>query len=536
MKDRLIYLLDRILPKRPAAPKAPEPPKKKGGLFNLGTVPDKFEPDNKETWEKLKKVIMPRALEFVTPRTATGVVIATDSAEKTPNGFGMDDFKKMTSTFDSFNMPQVPQQLAQWFAAQSFIGYQMCAILAQQWLINKACVMPAEDAIRKGWDVTLNDGTELSKEQLDYIRELDVKYGIMGNLKEYVQFSRVFGIRIAMFLVDNTDDPKYYEKPFNFDSVKPGKYKGITQIDPYWIAPELDMAASADPVNKHFYEPTWWRMSGLRVHRSHLCVLIPNPVADVLKPTYFFGGVPLTQQIYERVYNGESCANEAVQLLQTKRCNVLFGDIDQALTQQAKFEGRLGVWAKYRDNYGVKILGEEEKYEQHDTSLADLDNTILTQYKLVAAIAGVPAAKLLQDSPAGSLNANGAFESESYRQALETLQSNDLTPVLTKHYQMLIRSDIVEKYPELKGANLIVKWNELDALTETERADVNLKNAQTDQALVNAGAIDGQMAHDRVVKDPNSGYTGVQHDVEPADDDENDEDPDNQGDDKPVTE
>ena len=59
-------------------------------------------------------------------------------------------------------------------------------------------------------------------------------------------------------------------------------------------------------------------------------------------------------------------------------------------------------WAGLRDNYGVKVIDKDaEDLTQFDTGLADLDVTIMTQYQLVAAIAGVPATKLLGTTPKG---------------------------------------------------------------------------------------------------------------------------------------
>ena len=96
-------------------------------------------------------------------------------------------------------------QLA-WYANQSFIGYQVCALLAQNWLVAKCCLMPAEDAVRNGYEVTVNDGTEVDPEVLDEIKKLDAQYLINHNLIQFIQMGRIFGIRIAMFLVDS-DDP-----------------------------------------------------------------------------------------------------------------------------------------------------------------------------------------------------------------------------------------------------------------------------------------------------------------------------------------
>ena len=512
--------------KPPVPVKPAKPEKKKAKDFaSSDHKPFDAKKQNQLAVRQMYKNAIKRKL---TPMEQNGVKITMDG--KTANGFSMDDMEKMATAMDSVALPQVPTMLAQWYGFQSFIGYQMCAIVAQNWLINKACSMPGIDATRKGWEVTRNDGEKLTPEQLDYIRQRDRELLVLDNLREYSNFSRVFGIRIMMFLV-NDDDPKYYENPFNPDGIKPGTYRGMTQIDPYWIAPELDMEASADPVNKHFYEPTWWRMSGLRVHRSHLCVLIPNPVADVLKPTYFFGGVPLTQQIYERVYNAEQSANESYQLLQTKRLNLIFTDLDEALANQSVFESRLELFTYLLNNYGTRVMGEDERFEQHDTSLTDLDSTILTQYQLVAAIAEIPAAKLLGHSPSGSLGQLGEGEEAIYHEMLEGIQTA-ITPVLDRHYLLLERSELTEKWPELKGVSLIASWPELDAMTEQERADVNMKKAQTDQILLEAGAIDGQMINDRITKDPDSGYEGMAITVEDEpEDDGGDDDEGDQSDD-----
>src|SRR5690625_2559556 len=46
-----------------------------------------------------------------------------------------------------------PHAVMSWFAWQTFIGYQACALIAQHWLVHKACSMPAKDAVRMGWDI-----------------------------------------------------------------------------------------------------------------------------------------------------------------------------------------------------------------------------------------------------------------------------------------------------------------------------------------------------------------------------------------------
>jgi len=198
-------------------------------------------------------------------------------------------------SFSNMRMEAIAPIQLDWFGSQTFIGHQACGIIAQHWLVQKACDMPARDAIRNGYELTFNGGEgEINPEIKEKIRKLDKKYKINKSMREYVKFGRVYGIRVALFSVDIKDIKKkkeYYAKPFNIDGVKPGTYNGIVQIDPEWITPELDLRALNDPTSAHFYEPTFWRTAnGLRIHRSHLSIFVNGEVTDMLKPMYQYGG------------------------------------------------------------------------------------------------------------------------------------------------------------------------------------------------------------------------------------------------------
>lgn len=401
----------------------------------------------------------------------------------------------------------IPDAQLGWYAGQGFIGYQLCAMLAQHWLIDKACTVPAEDAVRNGYEVSLEG---LEDDEGDKVVQLldkaDKRYKVDKQMEQFVRMGRVFGIRHALFVVVSTD-PGYYEKPFNPDGITPGSYRGITQIDPYWITPELDAAAAADPASMHFYEPTYWRIGGKRYHRSHFIIMIDSEVPDILKPTYMFGGVPLPQRIAERVYAAERCANESPQLLLTKRATAIHTDVDKALAQQEKFEKRMLEWIHFRDNYGVKVLGKDETMEQFDTSLSDVDDVIMTEYQLVAAIAKVPSTKLLGTSPKG-FNATGEYEESSYHESLESIQTHHLTPLMNRHHLCVMRSEIVPRLG-IKPPEVVVSWAALDAPTAKEVAETNLIKAQTGNALTQSGAIDGLDERERIKNDPDSGYAGL---------------------------
>lgn len=427
---------------------------------------------------------------------------------------GMDDSAGCNTIKAGYAMgqPYLSDELLGWFMNQGFIGHQVAAFVATHWLVDKACSMPARDAIRQGYTIVSDDGGELPPEIVHRMKKADERFGLMAHMREFVTMGRVFGIRVALFKVESTD-PEYYSKPFNPDGVTPNSYRGIVQIDPYWIAPELDTASAADPASLHFYEPTWWNIDGKRYHRSHLVIFRNGDVPDILKPVYLYGGVPVPQRILERVYCGERTANEAPQLAMTKRTTAFATDAAAAFADQAKFNERLADWVNYRDNYAVKVLDKEsDELQQFDTSLTDLDAVIMSQYQLVAAAAGVPATKLLGTTPKG-FNATGEYDEANYHEELESIQTHDLTPLVERHHLLVMRSIIAPTLSDKKPVATSVVWEALDSPTAQEYAETQKAEAERDKALVEVGAIDAVDVRNRLRSDRNSGYHGIEEGI-----------------------
>lgn len=400
---------------------------------------------------------------------------------------------------------QVPDAVMQWYNSQSFIGYQACSLMQQHWLVDKACRLPGEDATRNGYEVSVMNEDDPNVQNLGVdveafiarIRELDKDFKINEQLVDMWRFTQVFGIRVAVFDVQS-DDPNYYSNPFNIDGVGKGCYRGIKQVDPYWMMPVLSSKATRDPTSRDFYVPEYWVIGGKKYHKSHLVIGRASEPADILKPAYIFGGIPLTQRIYERVYAAERTANEGPLLATSKRQTVLHTDLMAAEAQPAKFLARIMKWVMQRDNFGIKTVGIDDVVEQFDTSLADLDSVIMNQYQLVAAIAEVPATKLLGTSPKG-FQSNGNGEEKSYHEKLETVQAF-LCPLLDRHHMLLAKSEF--------GVDVQVEsvWNRVDSFTAEELAALNYTKAQTGEILMNLGATSPDDERNRVKNDPLSGY------------------------------
>ncbi len=118
-----------------------------------------------------------RTIDDLKPVDENGNAIAMDNADLTSvklrNGIGLGGY--------------IPETQFAWYCGQGFIGYQTAAIISQNWLVDKACSMPAKDASRNGYEVSVNDGTEVDAEVLDYIREQDKKFEISRNCVEFIR-------------------------------------------------------------------------------------------------------------------------------------------------------------------------------------------------------------------------------------------------------------------------------------------------------------------------------------------------------------
>jgi hypothetical protein len=223
---------------------------------------------------------------------------------------------------------------------------------------------------------------------------------------------------------------------------------------------------------------------------------------------YRYGGVPVPQRIMERVYCAERTANEAPELAMTKRLTTYGTNAEEALANPEGLQESLRRFAQLRNNYGVKTYDKDtEEVGQMDTSLADLDSVIMTQYQLAAAAANVPATKLIGTTPKG-FNSTGEYEEASYHEELETIQ-HQLNPLLERHHMLVMRSEIAPKLPDGKPVGTSVVWEPLDSPTSKEVAETQKLLADRDAVLAGIGAIDGIDARNRVRADLDSGYYGI---------------------------
>ena len=376
------------------------------------------------------------------------------------------------------------------YGNDTYIGWSACAILAQNPVIHLACQIPAEDAIASGYEFAFADHEDADvsgdgnpdKDLLTALKKKTEQMKINDTCVKLAYNKRVFGSGIAMPVIYKDGKPFDMSNPFNPDGLKGADYRGFKVVDPYWLTPQFEREATTDPMNERFMQPTWYKMpDGRRVHWTWFVKADNAEVADILKPTYYYGGMPLTQMIYKRVWCAEKTANEAPLLAMSKRMLVVDANVQQLIKNKSYVYKLMQVITKCRTNWGVFFKSPTSNIQQIDTSLTDFEECMFSQYQLVASIAQMPATKLLQTTPKG-FNSTGEFEWKIYAQLLETTQNRDYKPLIEKHVSILTA---------VQGKKRIVSvtFNPVDAPSEKEKAEIEATKSNTRANYVQNGIL-----------------------------------------------
>lgn len=388
------------------------------------------------------------------------------------------------------------------YQSRIWITYTGCAIIATHELINRACMIPAEDAIAHGYKVVYDAASqkkhdsEHDAEDANFLENIKKAADRMGLNEACVRLNykkKVFGVGIAIPWVEFKEDypspidhnrPYSYADPYDPKAIKPGSFGGIAVVDPHWLTYQWDRRSRTDPSYPHFLQPTWIKVADKRIHRSWVIRSINSELPDIFKPVYLYGGLSLTQMIYERMWAADKLANEAPLLAMTKRLLIADGNLEQLQSDPARTNKFFNAINFFRDNFSIFVKKPSSNVTQLDTNLSELTPLTMSQYQLCAAIAQIPVTKLLKNVPSG-LQATGQYEWDDYAQSLKSIQANDYTPLCKMFYELYIASN----YPD-EEMKLDIEWNPIDVPKESEIAQMSSQTAQYVSHLINTGIID----------------------------------------------
>jgi len=359
--------------------------------------------------------------------------------------------------------------------------------------------------------------SEEKQDRIDELEEMFKELHIRECCKDLVEQDGYFG-RAHLYLdtgdTDNRDELRQSigsgKDSLSKVKVSPQKpLQRVKTVEAVWCYPTT--YESVDPLKSDWYAPTQWYVMGKEIHASRLLKIVGNPVPDLLKPAYSFGGLSMSQMAQPYVDNWLRTRQSVNDLIQAFVVWGLKTNLQETLSLQGdQLFARLELFNRLRNNRGVMAIDKDaEEFFNVTAPLSGLESLQAQSQEHMAAVSRIPLVKLLGIQPTG-LNASSEGEIRVFYDTIRGRQEWILTPIVTRLMHFCMLSKWGEIDPDIQ-----FNWEPLWALDEKQQAEVDEVNARTAQIRIDTGVIDKMEERRRVANDHQTPYPGIDPDYEP---------------------
>lgn len=398
---------------------------------------------------------------------------------------------------------------AQTFPGGGFPGFSYLSQLATRAEFRQMASGMATEITREWLEFTSKqDDDSDSADKIKAIEEEFKRLNVRGVIQKAAENDCYFG-RAQIFLeiagADRTTplilDPRTIAK---------GSLERVVPVEAIWTTPAGYNAL--DPAAPDFYKPSSWFMLGQQVHASRLMTVVTRQLPDILKPAFNFAGMSLSQLAEPYVDNWLRTRQSVSDLLNNFSITALATAMDQVL--QGEDDGgdlfaRAELFTATRSNKGLMLLDKDrEELVQINTPLSGLHELQAQSQEHMCSVSRMPAIILTGISPSG-LNASSDGEIRIFYDWISAQQEaywREPLEVILKVVQLSLFGEID---PDI-GFTFVPLYQ----MTPKEEAEIRLSDSQADCAYIAAGVVDPSEVRERLAKDPNSGFMGLDTSVE----------------------
>lgn len=353
---------------------------------------------------------------------------------------------------------------------------------------------------------TQNDNTD-SAEKIKFIEDEFKRLNVRGVIQRAAEHDCYFGRAQIFIEIDGADR----NTPLILDprTVKLGSLSRIVTVEAIWTTPAGYNAL--DPSAPDFYKPSKWFMLGQEVHASRLMTIVTRPLPDILKPAFNFAGMSLSQLAEPYVANWLRTRQSVADLINNFSVTALATSMDQVL--QGDDDGtdlfaRADLFTATRSNRGLMLLDKErEELIQVNTPLSGLHELQAQSQEHMCSVSRMPAIVLTGISPSG-LNASSDGEIRIFYDWIAAQQEafwREPLETLLKCVQLSLFGEI--------DSDIGLTFVPLYQMTPKEESEIRAADGVTDCAYVASGIIDPSEVRERLARNQNSGYNGLDIDA-----------------------
>jgi phage-related protein (TIGR01555 family) len=388
-----------------------------------------------------------------------------------------------------------------------FPGYAYLSELAQRAEYRAPTEVIAKEMTRKWIKFNTKSGGDKSKRIAD-IEDAFKRFNVRSAVRRALELDGFFGLGHIYIDIDGQEND--LDKPLLLDqkTIAKGSLRALRVIEPIWTTPVKWNAAV--PTKPYFYRVEHWAVMGKTTHADRLLSFVSRPVPDLLKPSYNFGGMSLSQLIEPYVVRWLSTVQAVNQLISNFSIINLATDMQAVLAPGAGqedwngFLNRARMFVQNRNNQGLFLSDKnKEELKQLTVSLAGLSELQAQAQEHMAAPTHIPLVVLTGITPSG-LNASSDSEIQVFHNWIGSVQEADARPHIDKILIAIqlnefgdVDEDIGYEFVDLEQPNA-------EALSRIRKAD-----ADAGIAYIQAGVVDPDEERKRLATDPSSGYNNL---------------------------
>lgn len=288
-------------------------------------------------------------------------------------------------------------------------------------------------------------------------------------------------------------------------TVAKGSLLGFKVCEPIWTTPLMYNAL--DPSQDDFYRPSSWWVMGQHWHASRMLIIVTRWVPDMLKPAFNFSGISLSQLVEPYVNNWLRTRQSVSDLINNFSIIVLKTSMDQVLAGSDDGSGlfdRIRLFTATRSNKGVMALDKErEELEQISVPISGLSELQAQNQEQMFSAAREPVVMATGIAPAG-LNTSSEGEIRLWYDWIAAQQEahyRDKIEVVSKLVQLHLYGEI--------DPDITFEFNPLYQLSEEQMSTIRVNDSIRAGNYIDRGVLDAQEERERLARDPDSGYDGI---------------------------
>lgn len=401
------------------------------------------------------------------------------------------------------------------FCGLGFPGYTYLSELAQKSEYRAPSETAAQEMTRC-W-IEIQGGSESETSELNEAME---EFDLEACIKQLIVTDGLFGRSQLSINIKGQDTDQRRKLPLLVDddnkgnTVPKGSLKGFKPIEPIWTTPWA--YNSIDPTKDDFYRPDWWYILGKQTHASRLLTYISHPVPDILKPSYNFSGLSMSQLIEPYVVRWLKTVDSVNRMISNYSTSGLMTNLQATLSDQGVEAGGMSLFKRaqmfnqMRDNRGVMLLDKDsEEFFQYNVPLSGLSDLQAQAQEHMAAPTHQPLVILTGITPSG-LNASSEGEIKVWYNHAGARQKG-LNPIMRTALKVLQLHLWGKVNPKITHM-----WIPLDSPTDKELAEMRKSDGDRDSAYVTNGIVDANEVRERLRTEKNSGYAFIKGDAPPT--------------------